>query len=155
MAQAFVKVNSNNLNYGSNLTTVDQCENDLRNNYTNLGHPIAFGGINTIHSYYKSILDKEKIKEILSSIENYTLHREYHAGERNPSYSHFKRYQFQMDLVDIQQLADFNDGARYLLTCIDTFTRKAFVRILTSKDAKYVLQGFESILREAGQKPKC
>ena len=152
MNEAFVKLN-NNSNYGSDLKTVGGCENDLRNNYTKAGHPIAFGGIDNIHSYYKGILDKEKIKDILSSIENYTLHREYHSSQRNPSYSHFKRYQFQMDLVDIQQLTDYNDGARYLLTCIDTFTRKAFVRILTSKHAKYVLEGFKSILKEAG-KPK-
>ena len=59
-----------------------------------------------------------------------------------------------MDLVDIQQLSEFNDGARYLLTCIDTFTRKAFVRILTTKGAPTVLEGFKSILKEAGEKPK-
>lgn len=153
MSGTFVKINSDS-NYGSNLQTVDECENDLRNNYTTPGHPIAYGGIDNIFSFYKGILDKEKIKEILSSIENYTLHREYHSGQRNPSYSHFKRYQFQMDLVDIQQLSDFNDGARYLLTCIDTFTRKAFVRILTTKHAPTVLEGFKSILREAGEKPK-
>ena len=141
-------------NYGTNLKTVDECQNDLRNNYNTIGHPIAFSGINNIHAYYKGILDKKQIKEILSSIENYTLHREYHQGQRNPSYSHFKRYQFQLDLVDIQQLAEFNDGVRYLLTCIDTFTRKAFVRMLTSKHAKYVLEGFKSIIREAVDKPK-
>lgn len=153
MAGTFVKLNSNS-NYGSNLQTVDDCENDLRTNYTNAGHPVAYGGVDTIFNFYKGILDKEKIKEVLSSIENYTLHREYHAGQRNPSYSHFKRYQFQMDLVDIQQLAKYNDGASYLLTCIDTFTRKAFVRILTTKHASVVLEGFKSILREAGEKPK-
>jgi len=153
MDNKFNKI-SGNTSYGSNLLKVDECENDLRENYNLAGHPIAFSGINTIHSYYRGILDKEKIKEILSSIENYTLHREHHSGQRNTSYSHFKRYQFQMDLVDIQQLADYNDGAKYLLTCIDTFTRKAFVRILTTKKANYVLDAFKSILREAIEKPK-
>ena len=140
--------------YGTNLTTVDECENDLRNNYTSPGYPIAFGGINTIFNYYNGILDKEKIKEILTSIESYTLHREFHKNQRNPTYVHFKRYQFQMDLVDIQSLASDNDGASYLLTCIDIFTRKAWVRVLTSKHAKFVLEGFKSILREAVNPPK-
>ena len=153
MDQNFSKFNPKS-NYGSKFQTVQECEDDLKNNITNAGHPIAFGGVDTIHAYYKGILDKRKIKEILSGIENYTLHREYHESQRNPSYSHFKRYQFQMDLVDIQQLSEFNDGARYLLTCIDTFTRKAFVRILTTKDAPTVLEGFKSILKEAGEKPK-
>ena len=141
-------------NYGTNLTKVSECENDLRNNYTSPGHPIAFGGINTIFNYYNGILDKEKIKEILTSIESYTLHREFHKNQRNPTYAHFKRYQFQMDLVDIQSLASDNDGASYLLTCIDIFTRKAWVRVLTSKHAKFVLEGFKSILREAVNPPK-
>ena len=141
-------------NYGTNLTKVSECENDLRNNYNKPGHPIAFSGINTILNYYRGILDEKKIREILSSIENYTLHREFHKDQRNPTYSHFKRYQFQMDLVDIQSLASDNDGASYLLTCIDIFTRKAWVRVLTTKHAKYVLEGFKSILREAVIPPK-
>lgn len=148
----FEKVEKDN-QYGSNLKTVDECENDLRNNYTTPGHPIAFGGIGAIQSYYRGILDEKKIREILSGIENYTLHREFHAGQRNTTFSHFKRYQFQMDLVDIQSLADTNDGAKYLLTCIDTFTRKAFVRVLTAKDGRTVLDAFKSILREAVDPP--
>ena len=143
-----------NLNYGTDLGTVDECEEDLRNNYNTPGYPIAFSGINAIYSFYRGVLSKEKIKEILSSVENYTLHREYHGGQRNTSYSHFKRQKFEMDLLDIQQLASDNDGARYLLTCIDTFTRKAFVRILTSKEAKYVVEAFKSILNEAVEYPK-
>lgn len=140
-------------NYGTNLQTVLECENDVKTNYTNLGHPIAFGGIDTVYNYYKGILDKEKIKEILSSIESYTLHKEYHKSDRNPSYSHFPKYQWQMDLVDIQNLAKYNFGVKYLLTCIDTFSRKAYVRMLTSKQSDYVLQAFESIVREAGGPP--
>ena len=89
-------------NYGSILDS--NLEEDLKNNYTNPGHPIAFSGITNVYKYYKGGLSVEKIKDILSTIENYSLHREYKRGQRNPSYSHFKRYQFQMDLVDIQSL---------------------------------------------------
>ena len=38
-----------------------------------------------------------------------------------------------MDLIDVQQLAPFNDGIKYLLAVIDTFTRYAFVWGLTDK----------------------
>jgi|GEM_PF-907315 len=141
-------------NYGTDLTTVQDCEDDLRNNYTSPGHPVAFGGIDTIFNYYRGVLDKEKIKEILTSVESYTLHREFHKNQRNPTYAYFKRYQFQMDLVDIQSYADDNDGAHYLLTCIDIFTRKAFIRVLTTKHASVVLEGFKSILKEAVDPPK-
>lgn len=129
-------------------------EEDLKANYNNPGHPIAFSGISNIYDYYKGNLSQDQIKDILASIENYTLHREYKKGQRNPSYSHFKRNQFQMDLVDIQELAQFNDGIRYLLTVIDTFTRFAWARLLKDKRGETVLEAFKSILQNAKDKPR-
>jgi hypothetical protein len=140
-------------NYGSNLDTIEECEEDLKTNYTNPGHPIAFSGVNNVYDYYKGILSKNIIKEFLSSTESYTVHKEYHKGQRNPSYSHFKRYQFQMDLVDIQELAQYNDNIRYLLAVIDTFTRFAWVRLLKDKKSVTVLNAFKSILTSAGEYP--
>lgn len=58
-----------------------------------------------------------------------------------------------MDLVDIQGLAKYNDDVKYLLNVIDTFTRYAFVRPLKNKTAPIVLDAFQSILKEAGEKP--
>lgn len=139
--------------YNTNLTTREECEEDFKSNYTNAGHPIAFSGINNIYDYYKRLITKDKIKDILSSVESYTTHREYHKGQRNPSYSHFKRYQFQMDLVDIQELAPFNDNIRYILSVIDTFTRFAWVRLLKDKKGETVLDAFKSILQSASDYP--
>jgi hypothetical protein len=146
--------NSEQGNYGTEFEDPLDCQDDLENNYTTAGHPIAFSGITNIHKYYKGKLSIDKIKDILSKIENYTLHREYKKGQRNPSYSHFKRYQFQMDLVDIQELAKYNDGVRYIMTVIDTFTRFAFCRLLLDKRAQTVLSAFQSVLNEAKQNPK-
>lgn len=137
----------------SNLQTADECENDFKLNYKMPGHPIAFSGINTIYNYYNRLLSLDKIKNILSQIEGYTLHKEYRSAQRNPTYSHFKRYMFQMDLLDIQKFASWNDGVKYLLTVIDTFTRYAFVRPLVNKTGKNVLHEFKSIMEEAGEKP--
>ncbi len=140
--------------YGTDLTDPIECEKDLENNYNFVGHPVAFSGITNIYKYYKGILSIDKIKDILSRIENYTLHREYKKGQRNTSFSHFKRYQFQMDLVDIQELSQYNDGVRYIMTVIDTFTRYAFCRLLLDKRADTVLNAFQSVLKEAKEKPK-
>lgn len=138
----------------SNLDTPDDCENDLRLNYKTPGHPIAFSGITNIYNYYKRKLSQNKIKEILSTIESYTLHKGFRSAQRNPTYSHFKRYMFQMDLLDFQKLAPYNNGIKYLLTVIDTFTRFAFVRGLQDKSGLKVLHEFKSIIEEAGEKPK-
>jgi hypothetical protein len=58
-----------------------------------------------------------------------------------------------MDLVDIQQKAAENDGVKYLLVVIDTFTRYAFVRPLLDKTGLNVLNAFKSVIDEAVEKP--
>jgi hypothetical protein len=141
------------LGYGAECSTKEECLEDLKNYYSSPGHPILFAGIENIYQYYRKLIPKNEIENFLSSLNTYTEHKEFHKGQRNPSYSHFKRYQFQCDLVDIQHLADQNDGVRYIFTCIDTFTRFAFARLLRSKDSRSVLLAFKSILSEAGTHP--
>lgn len=141
-------------NYGSICDSKEACKNDLKQSYIQPGHPIAFSGIFNIYQYYKPLLSIADIESVLSEIENYTLHREFHNLQRNPSYSHFKRYQFQCDLVDVRSLAPYNNNVNYLFTCIDTFTRYAFVRLLRSKHGPVVLEAFKSILEEAVEPPQ-
>ena len=50
--------------------------------------------------------------------------------------------------MDIQSLSLHNDGVKYFLTCIDTFSRYAWVRPLKNKSGLCVKEAFESILRE-------
>jgi len=121
--------------------------------YTTPGHPIAYSGISNVFNYYNRQVPLVRIKKLLSGNEGYTLHKEFHNQQRNITYKHFKRYQFQMDLVEVQHLASKNDGVRYLLNCIDIFTRFAFVRPLQDKSASNVLNAFKSILEEAVTKP--
>lgn len=128
-------------------------DEEIKKNYITPGHPTAFAGINQVYSFYKGLVPISKIKTILSGVEGYTLHKEYHELPRNITYKHFKRYQFQMDLVEISQFANQNNGIRYLLNCIDIFTRFAFVRPLKDKTARNVLDAFKSILEEAETKP--
>ena len=58
--------------------------------------------------------------------DTYTLHK--------PACQNFKRNrvivggidnQWQMDLADMQSLKDYNDSYRYLLVCIDVFSKYA------------------------------
>lgn len=138
--------------YRSACTDKDSCITDLKKSYTSPGHPIAFSGVQSIKKYYP-LLSLSDIENVLSEIESYTLQREYHRSQRNPSYSHFKRYQWQIDLIDIQQLSEQNDNYRYLLAAIDTFTRFAYVRPVLDKTSKSVLGAFKSMLADAGSNP--
>ena len=119
--------------------TKDQYIEYLKNSYKSPGHPIAFSGLRNVYNYFRGRLSIDEIRNALAEIESYTLHKEFHNGQRNPSYSHFKRYQFQLDLVDVQHLAQFNDNVNYLLNCIDTWSRYAWVRLLPSKHSHICL----------------
>ena len=55
---------------------------------------------------------------------------------------------WQADLVDMQSLSLHDDGVKYLLTCIGTFSKYAWVRPLKNKSGLCVKEAFESILRE-------
>jgi Integrase core domain/Chromo (CHRromatin Organisation MOdifier) domain len=128
-------------------------DEEIKRNYTTPGHPTAFSGITQTYKFYRGYVPLQRIKNILSGVEGYTLHKEFRNRPRNITYKHFKRYQFQMDLVEVGQFSEKNDGCRYLLNCIDIFTRYAFVRPLKDKSAKTVLDAFKSILLEAQTKP--
>lgn len=60
---------------------------------------------------------------------------------------------WQADLVEMQPYAIFNNGYRYLLVVIDTFSKYAWVKPCKTKNAKDVTTAFQSILKE-GRAPK-
>ena len=61
--------------------------------------------------------------------------------------------QWQADLVDISSLARFNKGYNFLLTCIDVFSKFAWVIPLKNKSGETLVNGFQSIL-DLSQSPE-
>ena len=121
---------------------------NFKKNYLTPGHPTAFGGINKLVKYYKA--PKDDIKRQLESVEVYSTHYETKKPKRNPYYVWFRRQQFQIDLVEMGENAWYNSGVKYLLTCIDVFSKKAWVEPLKSKKAKETLEAFSRIVDRAG-----
>lgn len=89
----FIELQQQPVQY-ENIGAINDLENHLIQNYKNPGHPIAFAGINNIYKYYSGQISVNRIKQLLSGIESYTLHREFRRNVRNHSFSNFKRYQF-------------------------------------------------------------
>ena len=57
----------------------------------------------------------------------------------------------QFDILDLSRYAKKNNNIRYLLACVDVFTRKAYVEPMEKKDANNVKTAFEDILKRAGE----
>ena len=92
----------------------------------------------------------------MSQQDVYTLHK--------PARRHYKRSrvivfgideQFQADLADVQNLSRYNKGYKYLLTCIDIFSKYAWVVpliIIKTKQGQELVNAFQTILA-SGRKP--
>ena len=72
---------------------------DLKENYTKLGHPLFHSGITKIYKYYKGKdirLSIKDIEDFLSTVYSYTVSKFTRKSKINPTFKHFKRYQFQV-----------------------------------------------------------
>jgi len=103
----------------------------------------SFGGIDALSRASAS----KNVKDWLIEQETYTLHK--------PVRRRFKRRQtfcpgidhlWQVDLVDVSSLSKYNDGYRFLLTCIDCLSRYAWVVPIKNKSSASVLDAFASIV---------
>ena len=56
--------------------------------------------------------------------------------------------QFESDLADFQSMSVYNDNYRFVLVCIDCFSKYAWVRPLKSKTGPVVTRAFRDILDE-------
>ena len=130
----------------------------LRNHYYDLDKPGSFSGVN---SFYRGLkehninIKKDLVKKWLQAQDTYTLHK--------PIIKKFKRvrymtsgidYIWQIDLIDIRGMSRMNKGYKYLFTCIDTFSKFAWVKPLKTKKAEESLKVFIEILNESKREPK-
>ena len=59
-----------------------------------------------------------------------------------------------MDIADMTEWKDSNQGNKYILTIIDTFSKYAWAEPLKTKGAVEVLAAFRKVIRESKRKPK-
>ena len=132
-------------------------EKTLASIYLDPGHPASFGGLDTVYRAVKekgkNKISRKQVQDWLSQQDVYTLHK--------PARRHYKRSrvivigideQFQADLADVQNLSRYNKGYKYLLTCIDIFSKYAWVVPLKTKQGQELVKAFQTILA-SGRKP--
>ena len=118
--------------------------NKLDRTYYNVKAIGSFGGIHPLSKIAKT--KPEKVKEWLRSQDTYTLHKpvRYKFPRRKIIVGGIG-HQWQADLVDVSRISKYNKGIKFLLTCIDVFSRKAWVVPLKDKTASTLVAAFQSI----------
>jgi hypothetical protein len=60
---------------------------------------------------------------------------------------------WQIDLAEVQQYADENDGYRYILVCINCYSKYVYTRAIKNKTGIEVTNAMKSIIKEASYTP--
>ena len=118
----------------------------------------GFGGVNRLYDDVKKEgkfnISRSKIKEWLMRQDTYTLHKPIRRNlKRNRVIVGGIDQQWQMDLADMQSMQKFNDGYRYLLVCIDVFSKYAWVVPLKNKTGPSLVEALK-IIFTSGRKPE-
>lgn len=94
-------------------------------------------------------LSDKQVSDWLAGEDAYTLHRTAPIKYiRNRVVVYGVDTQFQADLVDMSAYSKENDDNKYMLTCIDVFSKYAWARVLKNKSGLEVTKAFNSILEE-------
>jgi len=109
--------------------------------------PGSFGGVDTLRRYARK--RRQDVVEYLAGQDAYTLHKPTRRRfARRRTYSKGIGDLYQIDLADLSNLSTYNDGYRYLLNCIDVFTKRAWSVPLKTKTGREVTSAFERIVNE-------
>lgn len=115
--------------------------------YYDAKRPGSLGGVAALAR--AANVSVNRTRKWLKSQPTYTLHkparktyptRQYHVSNVD--------MQWQADLCDMQQLAKYNQGYRYIITVIDILSRHAWARPLKSKHGTDVAKALEDIFQE-------
>ena len=107
---------------------------------------------------YRAVKEKGKNKTSHEQVRDWLSQQDV---RKKPARGRYKRSQvivfgideqFQTDLVDLQNLFRYNKGYKYLLTCIDIFSKYAFVLPLKTKQGQELVKAFQKII-STGRKP--
>lgn len=119
--------------------------------------PSSFGGIQRLQEsakLNKRQLDKTEIVKFLKEQDAYTIHRDIKRRfKRQSIIAPSIDYQWQADLVILNNLRQYNDGFNNILMCIDVFSRYAWAVPLKTKTGQEIIRAFTHIFDTSGRKP--
>lgn len=121
--------------------------------------PSAYSSVQRLYKYARRIKPQIRIKDVekwLRSQDAYTLHRPANRRLRAEPRVYVKGIdrQWAMDLCDMTKIERFNENMKYILTCIDVFSKFAWAVPLKNKSATAVSDAFRTILGETNRRPR-
>ena len=133
-------------------------EEYLKTIYYDPKHPGAFAGPQKLYKVVKSEgkfnIGMHRIRKFLHNQESYSLHKPVRRRfKRNHVISAGKDDLWMADLIDMKKFADWNEGFKYILLVIDTFSKYVWLEALKYKTGEEVAKAFEKIFTSSKRSP--
>ena len=126
--------------------------NKIIQKYTNPALPGSFSGLS---GFLKNneFPNPTGVKRVISSLPSYTLHKPIkYTFTRTKTSVEGIDDQWQVDLVDVSNIAGSNYKHNFILTCIDVFSKHAWAIPMLNKSADTTTKAFKDIFKD-GRKP--
>lgn len=115
--------------------------------YLNPARAGSFGGVDALYRVAGG--PKKEVQNWLRGVDTYTLHKPIRRKfKTNRVIVYSIDQQWQADLVDLISLHKYNQGYKYLLTCIDILSKYAWAVPLKSKKGPEIVKAFQTIFNE-------
>jgi len=133
--------------------TADAIDKILNPLYYNIKSSVSFGNQNTLYNAArKHGITRTDVKNWLSSQPVHTLHKQARKKfPRRKVHATGENKIWQCDLADFAMLKSSNNNYKYILCCIDVFSRKAYVEPLKNKNGTTVKNAFVKIFDTRAQ----
>lgn len=143
------------MNRGNKLQELKLVDEQLKNIFYDIEHPASFGSVSNLSKSVKKV-EKQKVDDWLREQDTYTLHV---ANRRKYKTNHYLLFGanelFELDLIDLKNIGNYNFGYKYILCVIDCFTKYLWAVPLTNKSAQKTTDAFKSIIESSGVKPQA
>jgi len=126
-------------------------ESKKQETLTDLYNNPAYGTGAGIRSFYNKVngkylgIKRKDVEEFLKNQQFYQLTKSKPNVVNRPIIAKYPNHRWAVDLVDMNYYIQSNRGYRYILSCIDFFSKKVFAIPLKNKEGETARDGLESI----------
>ena len=114
----------------------------------------SYSGIDTFMRNNQKFGDKAAVEKELEKLDTYSLHRKVTSKfKRRRTLFRFANEILACDLKDVANISKQNNSIKFLLICVDAFTKKAYVRPLRNKKSDTMIEALNDVFKEIGEPP--
>src|SRR6218665_3719321 len=115
--------------------------------YFDPSHAGSFGGVQAFKRHVDGSTKTKDVKTWLQNKDTYTLHKPVRLKfRRRRTFTVGIDDLWKADLADVSSLSKYNDKNKYVLTCLDVFSKHASVVPLKSETGAALTEAFSSLL---------